>query len=257
MRKSEVRTLRYTLMHKNIAVAEIDIDETLGGISNIRNIISKEHLPVGVVRMQRQNETVDRYAFNQWWTGRSIPASRMGLSDMLDTLGIASSNMLLTKCLGLSLSDHYWIKPYDSKRDKAIKNPVSGNLIEQKTNNENPETDIVEGAKLAGIQHTSRELSIQIINIAVILILFFGIKIALRFVTALANAVAKLPILNKLNKVGGLIYGLIRGIVIVYACLLLISFIGKVDDTSVLHKTVEQSNIGKTMYENNILNILL
>ncbi len=29
-----------------------------------------------------------------------------------------------------------WIKPYDSKRDKAIKNPVSGNLIEQKTNNE-------------------------------------------------------------------------------------------------------------------------
>lgn len=101
-------------MHKNIAVADIDIDETLGGISKIRNIISKEHLPVGIVRMQRQNETVDRYAFNQWWTGRSIPASRMGLSDMLDTLGISSTNLLLTKCLGLSLSDHYWIKPYDS-----------------------------------------------------------------------------------------------------------------------------------------------
>jgi len=115
MGKSEVRALRYTLMHKNVAVADIDIDETLGGISNIRNIISKEHLPVGVVRMQRQNETVDRYAFNQWWTGRSIPASRMGLSDMLDTLGIVSSNMLLTKCLGLSLSDHYWIKPYGSE----------------------------------------------------------------------------------------------------------------------------------------------
>ncbi len=111
---SEVRTLRYTLMHKNIAVADIDIDETLGGISKIRGIISKEHLPVGVVRMQRQNETIDRFAFNQWWTGRSIPASRMGLSDMLDTLGIASSNLLLTKCLGLSLSDHYWIKPYGS-----------------------------------------------------------------------------------------------------------------------------------------------
>lgn len=111
---SEVRTLRYTLMHKNIAVADIDIDETLGGISKIRGIISKEHLPVGVVPMQRQNETIDRFAFNQWWTGRSIPTSRMGLSDMLDTLGIASSNLLLTKCLGLSLSDHYWIRPYES-----------------------------------------------------------------------------------------------------------------------------------------------
>ena len=106
--------MRYTLMHKNIAVADIDIDETLGGISKIRGVISKEHLPVGVVRMQHQNETIDRFAFNQWWTGRSIPASRMGLSDLLDTLGIASSNLLLTKCLGLSLSDHYWIRPYES-----------------------------------------------------------------------------------------------------------------------------------------------
>lgn len=144
--------------------------------------------------------------------------------------------------------------------DETIQNSIyerAYDVAKQKTNNENPETDMVEGVKLAGIQHTSRELSIQIINVAVILILFFGIKFALRFVTAIANTVAKLPILNKLNKVGGLIYGLIRGVVIVYACLLLIGFIGKVDDSSVLHKTVEQSNLGKTMYENNLLNILL
>ena len=111
---SEVRTLRYTLMHKNIAVADIDIDETLGGISKIMGIISKEHLPVGVVRMQCQNETIDRFAFNQWWTGRSIPASRMGIEDALEKLGVYNSKLLLTKCLGLSLSDHYWIKPYGS-----------------------------------------------------------------------------------------------------------------------------------------------
>ncbi len=144
--------------------------------------------------------------------------------------------------------------------DDTIQNSIyerAYDVAKQKTNNENPETDMVEGVKLAGIQHTSRELSIQIINVAVILILFFGIKFALRFVTAIANTVAKLPILNKLNKVGGLIYGLIRGVVIVYACLLLIGFIGKVDDSSVLHKTVEQSHLGKTMYENNLLNILL
>ena len=106
--------MKYTLMHKNTAVADIDIDEALGGITKIRNIISKEHLPVGIVRMQRDDEVVDRYAFNQWWTGRSIPASRMGVMDALDTLNVYSTKLLLTKCLGLSLSDHYWIKPYDS-----------------------------------------------------------------------------------------------------------------------------------------------
>lgn len=106
--------MKYTLMHKNIAVADIDIDEALGGITKIRNIISKKHLPVGIVRMQRDDEVVDWYAFNQWWTGRSIPASRMGVMDALDTLNVYSTKLLLTKCLGLSLSDHYWIKPYDS-----------------------------------------------------------------------------------------------------------------------------------------------
>ncbi|MBQ3139142.1 MAG: HipA domain-containing protein [Ruminococcus sp.] len=100
-------------MHKNIAVADIEIDEALGGVTKIRNITAKEHLPVGTIRIQRDDEVVDRYAFNQWWTGRSIPASRMGVSDALETLGIYNTKLLLTKCLGLSLSDHYWIKPYN------------------------------------------------------------------------------------------------------------------------------------------------
>lgn len=104
--------LKYTLMHKNVAVADIEIDEALGGVTKIRNITAKEHLPVGTIRIQRDDEVVDRYAFNQWWTGRSIPASRMGVSDALEALGIYNTKLLLTKCLGLSLSDHYWIKPY-------------------------------------------------------------------------------------------------------------------------------------------------
>lgn len=105
--------MKYSLMHKNVAVADIEIDETLGGVTKIRNITAKEHLPVGTIRIQRDDEVVDRYAFNQWWTGRSIPASRMGISDALETLGIYNTKLLLTKCLGLSLSDHYWIKPYN------------------------------------------------------------------------------------------------------------------------------------------------
>ena len=43
-----------------------------------------------------------------------IPASRSGLREALETMGVASSKLLLTRCYGLSLSDHYWIKPADS-----------------------------------------------------------------------------------------------------------------------------------------------
>ena len=101
-------------MHKNICVADIDIDEDTAVILSVDNITAKEHLPLGVVHPRRHQETVDKAALNKWWTGRCIPASRMGIGDALETLGIHSSQMLLTKCLGLSLSDHYWVRPAGS-----------------------------------------------------------------------------------------------------------------------------------------------
>lgn len=106
--------MKYTLMHKNIAVADVEIDESIGGITVIDNISSKEHFPIGVVHPLHHIESIDRYALNKWWAGRSIPASRMGVEDALEKLGVYNSKLLLTKCLGLSLSDQYWIKPYDS-----------------------------------------------------------------------------------------------------------------------------------------------
>ena len=106
--------MKYTLMHKNIAVADIEIDEAIGGISVIDNLSAKEHLPIGVVHPLHHSEIIDRYALNKWWAGRSIPASRMGIEDALEKLGVYNSKLLLTKCFGLSLSDHYWIKPYGS-----------------------------------------------------------------------------------------------------------------------------------------------
>jgi hypothetical protein len=101
-------------MHKNIRVADIEIDEDTGVIIGIGDIYAKEHLPLGVVHPLRHKEIIDKAALNKWWTGRSIPASRMGINDALETLGIYNTELLLTKCLGLSLSDHYWVRPADS-----------------------------------------------------------------------------------------------------------------------------------------------
>ncbi|MBP0955583.1 MAG: HipA domain-containing protein [Oscillospiraceae bacterium] len=104
----------YTLMHKNICVADIGIDEDTGVISRIGDVYAKEHLPLGTVHIMQHREIVDKAVLNKWWTGRSIPASRAGISDALEALGIYNTEMLLTKCLGLSLSDHYWVKPSGS-----------------------------------------------------------------------------------------------------------------------------------------------
>lgn len=144
--------------------------------------------------------------------------------------------------------------------DESIQNAIydkSYEVMVNKDEDSEMKANIIQQATDGTLQRTSRELSIQIINIGVIIILFFGFKLIFRFVNAIANSIAKLPILKKLNKIGGVIYGLLRGIVIVYACLLLIGFVGKINNSNMIHKSVEESYLGKTMYENNIFNILL
>lgn len=103
--------MKYTLMHKNIRVAELDLDDATGSIRKIDEVCSEAHLPVGVT--VRKGIT-DRAALNEWWIDRSIPASRSGIRKALETLNLANTKTLLTKCLGLSLSDQYWIRPQSS-----------------------------------------------------------------------------------------------------------------------------------------------
>ena len=95
-------------MHKQIAVAGIDIDNATGSIQKINKLYSPEHLPVGVLVRQG---SADRAALNQWWTTRSIPASRLGIGEALESMNISSPKLLLVLCHGLSLSDQYWILP--------------------------------------------------------------------------------------------------------------------------------------------------
>lgn len=143
--------------------------------------------------------------------------------------------------------------------DETIQNVViekSMEAIGQQAPQDELSQNLVADVASGQISQTAKDISVQVINLAVIIILFFVIKFALRFVTAIANKVAKLPIINQFNKAGGIIYGIIRGLVIVYTCLLLISFAGQINKTNFLHESVEQSFIGKTMYENNILKIL-
>ena len=100
--------MKCMFMHKRIVVAEIELDDATGFIKKINQVYAPEHLPIGV---PIKKGIVDRKEFNDWWTDRSIPASRSGIREALETLDIASTKMLLVRCYGLSLSDQYWICP--------------------------------------------------------------------------------------------------------------------------------------------------
>jgi len=100
-----------TLMHKNIEVAELIIAESAVAITGIGAIHNLEHIPLGV---QALKGGIDISELNDWLRGRSIPASRSGIRHLYTRLGRSSTEYLILKCYGLSLSDHYWIRPVGS-----------------------------------------------------------------------------------------------------------------------------------------------
>ena len=140
--------------------------------------------------------------------------------------------------------------------DETIQNAILEEANNIMTNGEEASNQVVESIQNNMLPETARTISINIIEGAVILILYIVIRIILRFVTALANLVSKLPILNQLNQLGGIIYGILRGVLIVYIILLLVNLSGEIEPQNQVYTAVEGSYIGKVMNENNILDIL-
>ena len=107
--------MKCTLMNKNTEVAVLEYNEVLNGFDRIYEIIDINYAPL--ILKNYYNEEQDRLALlrkiDEWFKGRGIPSWRDKLSLLLQRLNIETTNQLLDKAFGLSLSDQYWIKPYD------------------------------------------------------------------------------------------------------------------------------------------------
>ena len=60
------------------------------------------------------NDTPFRTNLSEWFRGRGIPSWRDRLDLLLHHLNISAPSELLDKAFGLSLSDQYWLKPYNT-----------------------------------------------------------------------------------------------------------------------------------------------
>lgn len=102
------------------------------------------------------------------------------------------------------------------------------------------------------VNSTAKDVSQTIVRAGTWIMLFIIARIALivlKFITAL---IAKLPVIKQFDKLGGIIYGLLEGLVITYFALALISFITPMTKGN-LSSDINKSYIGSRMYNNNLL----
>lgn len=104
--------MKCILMNKNMPAVELELDDDTATILKVLKTYELDFLPVGI---DAKSGIPNKKELNEWWFGRSIPASRSGIRTALEKLNIQHSEQLLLRCYGLSLSDQYWMKPVDSE----------------------------------------------------------------------------------------------------------------------------------------------
>lgn len=103
------------LMNKNIEVALVEYNDEVDTITGLYEIINIEFAPLSVYNASKDKSKSILKQINKWFKGRSIPSWRKDLERLLRNLGVSSTDELLKKAYGLSLSDQYWFKDENSK----------------------------------------------------------------------------------------------------------------------------------------------
>ena len=111
----------YDLMHKNDVVASLQLDDLSGAILKVTPGTNPELLPLG------GSQGAD--SLRKWWLRRAVPISQGNIAALLQREGIPSTQSLLVRNLGLSLSDHYWIRPQKSDLTWCEVSPFSNAFI--------------------------------------------------------------------------------------------------------------------------------
>ena len=101
--------MKCILMNKNTEVLVSEYLENLGVFSKIYEIKNIDYAPLII---NKNKEDIIKL-LNDWFKGRGIPLWRDKLDLLLHRLNISAPSELLDKAFGLSLSDQYWLKPYN------------------------------------------------------------------------------------------------------------------------------------------------
>ena len=169
--------------------------------------------------------------------------------------------LMFYKPLAKSMIDNTVI---DDNIHSAIVETLNKNETVQSEENKKENTNLIQNiednikkqadqAKNEIIEQTANEATQTVVYAGSLLVLFVGARIALMIISIFVKQVTKLPIIKQVDKTGGIIYGLVEGIVIVYVVLAVISLLSVVISNNVVATAVEDSYIGSLLYNNNII----
>ena len=98
----------------------------------------------------------------------------------------------------------------------------------------------------------AKEVAQTIVKAGTWIGLFIVARVALILLKLITILITKLPVIKQFDKVGGIIYGLVEGLLITYFALAMISFVTPMTKGK-LSEEINKSYLGSTMYHHNLL----
>ena len=97
----------------------------------------------------------------------------------------------------------------------------------------------------------------KVINVCVIVAIFIILRLLLILLTFVADIITSLPLIKQFNEAGGVLYGIIKALLIIYVILAILFFIVYTTGNSTIADAIANSYVTKIFYNHNLLlNIL-
>ena len=161
---------------------------------------------------------------------------------------VVIENTTIDDNIRTSLNETFGVK--ENKQEEKNEENVPSSIM----NNINKEIEnATDEVKTNVIDETTK----TVVYVGSAIVIFLAVKVVLLIVSLFTSQITKLPIIRQVDKIGGLAYGAIEGIVIVYAILAVISLTSVIWANNAVVMAIGKSTLGEMLYNNNIILNLL
>ena len=101
----------------------------------------------------------------------------------------------------------------------------------------------------AAVENTASSVTDLIVTIISVIIVFVVVKFVLGIASKTLNSFAKLPVIKGFNKLGGFVFGILSGVIIVYVVLAVAAMFPQ----SQITDFIAQGSFAQSMYNNNLI----
>ena len=148
--------------------------------------------------------------------------------------------------------------------DENIKNAIIENFTSEENTEEKQDDgfmkyiesyvdDTVNKTRNEIVIEASETIAVKVINVGAMLGIFIIARVILILLTFVADIITGLPILKQFNEVGGVLYGIIKSLLIIYVILAILFFIVYITGNTTISDAIANSFITKFFYEHNLL----